>query len=364
MFEVDFHILNQKATPAIYADILAARPAAGFVGRLFVATDSPYGVFRDTGSAWVQVASNGGGGGGSTGVNGLNGTTNIGLGGNLDNNTTIFGVSKFFSIVNTSQTLFDTQNTSGKTSRIQITPSQLNFINNNTTSSFQSIIRIENEQIKTLLNASVYGLFIDFNNQKTGIGDVNFTIGKKNSIQVDDNLSKIYFTTSRSSSNTVADLFYAENVSSSVRSVKIGDFGNFNNGASLIVDDGFPQISTNIGGINIGFKIDISESFFGQTDTNYCGLRINGSSQDVGFRTFGNVANGLFFNFITGIYNFGDRLVNNTAIQINDPAKQISFTTDNLIYTGVALEDPIPGVVATKALLINLNGTVYKINLY
>jgi hypothetical protein len=89
MFEVDFKILNQKATPAIYADVTAAIPSPGFVGRLFVATDSPYGVFRDTGTAWVQVASVGGGGGGSTGVNGLNGTTNIGLGGTLANNTII-----------------------------------------------------------------------------------------------------------------------------------------------------------------------------------------------------------------------------------------------------------------------------------
>ena len=60
MFEVDFHILNQKATPAIYADTLANRPAASFAGRLFVDTASPYGIYRDTGTAWVQIAGSGG----------------------------------------------------------------------------------------------------------------------------------------------------------------------------------------------------------------------------------------------------------------------------------------------------------------
>lgn len=63
MITLDLSILNQKGTPMFYSDITANRPAAGIAGRIFIATDSPYGLFRDTGSAWEQVAGSGGGGG-------------------------------------------------------------------------------------------------------------------------------------------------------------------------------------------------------------------------------------------------------------------------------------------------------------
>jgi hypothetical protein len=56
MLQVDFNILNQKGTPAFFADALANRPAAGFVGRIFVDTDNPStGMYRDTGTGWINV---------------------------------------------------------------------------------------------------------------------------------------------------------------------------------------------------------------------------------------------------------------------------------------------------------------------
>jgi hypothetical protein len=42
------------------SDLTANRPAAGIVGRIFIAIDSPYGIFRDTGTAWDQISSAGG----------------------------------------------------------------------------------------------------------------------------------------------------------------------------------------------------------------------------------------------------------------------------------------------------------------
>jgi len=63
MITLDLSILNQKGTPMFYSDLTANRPTAGIAGRIFIATDSPYGLFRDTGSAWEQVAGSGGGGG-------------------------------------------------------------------------------------------------------------------------------------------------------------------------------------------------------------------------------------------------------------------------------------------------------------
>jgi hypothetical protein len=59
---VDYDVLNQKQTPAFYASSLATRPAFGYPGRIFIDTDSPSsGIYRDTGSAWVQVADPGAG---------------------------------------------------------------------------------------------------------------------------------------------------------------------------------------------------------------------------------------------------------------------------------------------------------------
>lgn len=56
MITLDLSILNQKGTPMFYSDTLGLRPAFGIAGRIFIAIDSPYGIFRDTGSAWVQIA--------------------------------------------------------------------------------------------------------------------------------------------------------------------------------------------------------------------------------------------------------------------------------------------------------------------
>ena len=81
MIVLDLSILNQKGTPMFNSDLTANRPAAGIVGRIFIAIDSPYGLFRDTGTAWVQVSAGGGAGisgsGAATQVAFWNGTSSI-----------------------------------------------------------------------------------------------------------------------------------------------------------------------------------------------------------------------------------------------------------------------------------------------
>ena len=62
MIQPAFEILNQRGTPMFFSDVLANRPTFGIIGRIFIATDSPYGLFRDTGTSWVQIAGSGGGG--------------------------------------------------------------------------------------------------------------------------------------------------------------------------------------------------------------------------------------------------------------------------------------------------------------
>jgi len=66
---VTLDILNQKGTPAFFADTLANRPAAGFTGRIFVSTDT-LDLYRDTGTTWVLLSPS------STGTITGTGTTN------------------------------------------------------------------------------------------------------------------------------------------------------------------------------------------------------------------------------------------------------------------------------------------------
>jgi len=68
---VHFEVLNQLGTPLMYSETLANRPAFGIAGRIFFRTDSPFGIYRDTGAAWDLIAQSGGGtitGSGTTGT--------------------------------------------------------------------------------------------------------------------------------------------------------------------------------------------------------------------------------------------------------------------------------------------------------
>jgi hypothetical protein len=58
---VHFEVLNQLGTPLLYSATLANRPAAGIAGRIFFRTDSPFGIYRDTGTAWDLISQSGGG---------------------------------------------------------------------------------------------------------------------------------------------------------------------------------------------------------------------------------------------------------------------------------------------------------------
>lgn len=57
------NIINQRGTPAFNSNAIANRPAAGYVGRIFISTDT-FVIQRDNGATWDNL---GGGGGGITG---------------------------------------------------------------------------------------------------------------------------------------------------------------------------------------------------------------------------------------------------------------------------------------------------------
>ena len=63
-------VLNQLGAPAIYEDLIANRPAAGYKGRVFIGTDN-FNMYRDNGISWDQL-----GGSASGTVTSITGTAN------------------------------------------------------------------------------------------------------------------------------------------------------------------------------------------------------------------------------------------------------------------------------------------------
>ncbi len=68
--EIYNYVTNQKGSPALWSDIFAARPPAGFIGRLFVSTDT-FEIYRDNGLTWDLIS---GGGGPSVNIYNSDGT--------------------------------------------------------------------------------------------------------------------------------------------------------------------------------------------------------------------------------------------------------------------------------------------------
>lgn len=324
MLAVDFSILNQKATPAIYADTLANRPAASFAGRLFVDTASPYGIYRDTGSAWVQIASNGGGGS-STGVNGLNGTTNIGLGGTLANNTTIIGGNNQLTITavstfnNSALNYNATGGAVGDVANVFLSSSSLRLNKTNLLGVYSELNFI-NTNIKSIFSGANFGLSLDDTTGKFVLGDYN-NQRKYNSFVVNDDTNEFYFTTSFNQSNTAQDLFYANNASAGSRFVKIGDFNDYTNGVTLVIDDANSLIYTQ--SLNTG-------------------------------------SGGIELNFQYETYKFGAGLA---LIECDKISKQITLQTNTLIFDSGFLQSGTSGGNSGQHLVIFLNGNQYKIKL-
>lgn len=61
--QINYNVLNQKGTPAIYESSLATIPAAGYIGRIFIDSDTPStGIYRDNGTTWDLIAQTSAGG--------------------------------------------------------------------------------------------------------------------------------------------------------------------------------------------------------------------------------------------------------------------------------------------------------------
>jgi len=170
---VNFEVLNQLGTPMLYSSSLATQPAAGIQGRIFFRTDSPYGIYRDNGTTWDQIAGSGGGGltgsGVATRIAYFDSSTNLTSSANLywDNTNNRLGVNTAtpaspLDIVGFQQTANTLTGITGAT------PSALPNSSISNTFTF-------NSGITTAASVNTIGLLVDNNLNYSGANTINVT---------------------------------------------------------------------------------------------------------------------------------------------------------------------------------------------
>lgn len=117
MPNIDLSILNQRQTPAFFADTLANRPAAGFVGRIFVSTDT-FAFYRDNGTGWDLI---GGPGTGTITGSGTAGTIPLWSGASTIGNSDLRQLSSEALILNSANNDWPTTNFANDAGRFLIT---------------------------------------------------------------------------------------------------------------------------------------------------------------------------------------------------------------------------------------------------
>jgi hypothetical protein len=266
-------------------------------------------------AALVTAANTGGGGGStSTGVNGLNGTTSIGLGGTLTGDTTINGNGKDFSIQDTSFFITGSSDDNSQ-SYLQHTPITTSILTENKLTTEQSQIDIYSNGINTLFNGGVYiGLDLQFAQQK----------------------------------------------------FIFGDYGDTNSHSKLIIDDSSTLIYTETLNGKNGFEISNDYCDFGsKNSTGYLYLQCNLDSQKIA--TFNQVSsdNGLSLDFSTNNYKFGGYNYDGTFIEIQDVGQIITINCEQeLRINGNLIENTTGNVFNDDFLKVTINGSTAYIPLW
>jgi hypothetical protein len=130
---VDYNVLNQNGSPAWFSDTYANIPTAGYLGRMFISTDT-FAFYRDTGSGWDLI------GGPGTGT-----ITGSGVSGQIpyfNGSSTIAGTNNLFWDI-TNNYLGINTNTPGTNLDIHGTNGNLLQLNNITTAN--SYIAFQNQ---------------------------------------------------------------------------------------------------------------------------------------------------------------------------------------------------------------------------
>jgi hypothetical protein len=175
-FKVNFSVNNQLATPAIHAAALANRPAAGQPGRVFIDTDNPStGIYRDTGTAWIQIAATS-----SPEVDTLQTVTDRG---NTTDNTLILTYDSLFNGSNAIE-FFDIGTTATRYSITkQGTGNRLTLQGNSplSTNDIGLMIDAPNNTLRTYWGSSfnTRGISCDFTNNIYRLGNISGTAGQQ-----------------------------------------------------------------------------------------------------------------------------------------------------------------------------------------
>jgi hypothetical protein len=175
-FKVNFSVNNQLATPSMHAAALANRPAAGQPGRVFIDTDNPStGIYRDTGTAWVQIA--------ETGASDVDTLQNVTDNGNTTDNTLILTYDSLFNGSNQIE-FFDIGTTAVRYSINKVgTGNRLTIQGNSPLSTFDMGLMIDapNNTLRTYFGSSfeTKGISLDFTNNIYRLGNVSGTAGEQ-----------------------------------------------------------------------------------------------------------------------------------------------------------------------------------------
>lgn len=147
-----------------------ADPVVGGVNSYLEFKNKKYYLLEDE-SALVTAANAGGGGGStSTGINGLNGTTSIGLGGELESNTEILGRDFSFRMTGLSDLTLGTQDANYANS-ISFSSNLSSLSTFNIADSLFTQLSVSDKSIYTKYGTSFKGLSLDFDSEFYTLGD-------------------------------------------------------------------------------------------------------------------------------------------------------------------------------------------------
>lgn len=259
----DFHILNQGGAPAIYENEYGLIPSAGYVGRLFVATDTKL-LYRDNGASWDLI---GGGGGSVT-------TDNISILGNGTGANPLY--SGLDNILAKGQALTANRTFKFNSKNVQFTDNKVTEFTSYLNAEFLFKLDADNKKIsvKSDLNNtlftvesnkitgvySTYPLFLfDVNNSLSYISNLNGAI--TNYFKIDHDIFKI--------THDITDNYFLIDIAAG--SYKFGNYvngGTYNDLAIIFINDfigsgGSDQIVTQYNNsLDFGISLDFVNSNF------------------------------------------------------------------------------------------------------
>lgn len=404
-------VQNIVGTPGAISGVFGDRPAAPDLadGTLYFSTDTAT-IYQTVLGVWVTYA--GGGGGSSAGINGLNGTATIGLGGTLLNATSILGAGFDLTINNVGKLIMDA--------------AYWNFSNNNSvdtfkTDSVQTFIGCEtqvglgvsfvfdrtNKKIESFYNGSPKGFLLDYNNQTYKIGDTNYLsfvngisgirsfinnvekgiliygdrviLGDWDNGTLNFNVEIDTGTVYTNYSSQGTNGFILDFV---LGQYKLGDYQNQVGGSALLIDAPNANINTFYNGTQIGINLDFANNILQLINSNNYGFQQAGGISAMGdinnastafiteisgsrIYAYSNATeNGILLNFSNNIYSFGDFGFSGYGLTFD-----IGFATANLFCSQISiLTGNASGFFATGNVSVmgdvdgNGNSTIFEVD--